>query len=50
MVGDPYFINGVKYTPKENYSYNEVGLATYYGKEFHNQKPINNDSINLLLP
>ena len=43
VVGDPYFIDGVEYIPHENYSYNQVGLATYYGKELHNQKTVNND-------
>ena len=43
LIGDPYFIEGVKYTPKEDYSYSEVGLATFYDKEFHNQKTLNND-------
>ena len=43
LIGDPYFIEGVKYTPKEDYSYSEVGLATFYDKELHNQKTLNND-------
>ena len=43
LIGDPYYIEGVKYTPNENYSYEEVGLATYYDKELHNQKTLNND-------
>tara|TARA_Y100000590_G_C15527786_1_gene941959 strand:- start:85 stop:1002 length:918 start_codon:yes stop_codon:yes gene_type:complete len=42
-VGDPYFIEGVKYTPEENYSYNKTGLATFYSKDLHNVKTINND-------
>ena len=43
LIGDPYFIEGVKYTPNENYTYEEVGLATYYDKDLHNQKTLNND-------
>ena len=43
LIGDPYFIEGVKYTPKEDYSYSEVGLATFYDKELHNKKTLNND-------
>ena len=43
IVGDPYFIEGVLYTPNENFSYNEKGLATYYGKELHNTKTVNNE-------
>lgn len=43
VVGEPYSINGVEYIPNENYTYNKVGLATYYDKELHNIKTINND-------
>ena len=43
LIGDPYFIEGVKYTPREDYSYSEVGLASFYDKELHNQKTLNND-------
>ena len=42
-IGDPYFIEGVEYKPEENYFYNETGLATFYGKELHNSKTVNND-------
>ena len=42
-LGEEYYIEGVKYTPKENYKYEEKGLATFYGKELHNSKTINND-------
>ena len=30
-IGDPYFIAGVEYIPEENYNYNEIGLANFYG-------------------
>ena len=43
FIGDPYYIEGVKYIPEENYTYEEVGLATYYDKELHNKKTANND-------
>ena len=42
-VGEQYYIEGVKYLPEENYNYSEIGLATFYGKELHNIKTINND-------
>ena len=42
-VGEPYFIEGVSYTPEENYNYSEIGLSSFYGKELHNIKTINND-------
>lgn len=43
LIGDPFYIEGVEYTPEENYNYDMVGLATYYDKEFHNKKTLNND-------
>ena len=43
FIGDPYFIQGVEYIPKEDYKYSEIGLSTFYGKELHNVKTINND-------
>ncbi len=46
-IGDPYFIEGVKYIPEENYDYNEIGLASFYGRELHKRKTINNDFNNV---
>jgi len=46
-IGDPYFIEGVEYIPEENYNYDEIGLASFYGKELHKRKTINNDFNNV---
>ena len=43
ILGKKYFIDGVEYTPEENYKYNQIGIATFYNKELHNKKTINND-------
>ena len=43
LIGEPYFIKGVKYVPEENYSYEEIGLATFYDKDLHNKRTANND-------
>ncbi len=43
LVGDPYYIEGVKYIPEEDYLYSKVGLATFYDKELHNHITANND-------
>ena len=43
LIGEPYYIEGVKYVPEENYSYEEIGLATFYDKEIHNKRTANND-------
>ena len=42
-IGMPFNIDGVEYIPQENYNYNEIGLASFYGKELHNKRTINND-------
>lgn len=42
-LGDPYYIEGVKHMPIEDYEYEEIGLATFYGRELHNTKTANND-------
>jgi len=46
-IGDSYFIEGVEYLPTENYNYTEIGLSTFYGKELHKVKTINNDFNNV---
>ena len=46
-IGDAYFIEGVEYIPEENYNYDEIGLASFYGKELHKRKTINNDFNNV---
>lgn len=34
-VGNPYQINGITYYPSEDYSYDETGVASWYGPGFH---------------
>ena len=43
ILEDPYYIDGVLHIPEEDYQYSEVGLASFYGRELHNIKTINND-------
>ncbi|MEJ0063548.1 MAG: septal ring lytic transglycosylase RlpA family protein [Alphaproteobacteria bacterium] len=42
-VGDPYTINGVQYYPKEDFSYDKTGLASWYGPGFHHGRTANGD-------
>ncbi|MBR1778866.1 MAG: septal ring lytic transglycosylase RlpA family protein [Alphaproteobacteria bacterium] len=35
-VGNPYQVAGVWYYPKEDYSYKEIGVSSWYGQDFHN--------------
>lgn len=34
-IGKPYKIMGKWYYPKEDYAYSEVGMASWYGEDFH---------------
>ncbi|MGE4351369.1 MAG: septal ring lytic transglycosylase RlpA family protein [Bdellovibrionales bacterium] len=45
-VGRPYKIKGNWYYPKEDYSYDESGIASWYGADFHNQLTANGEVYN----
>lgn len=45
-VGKPYQINGNWYYPKEDYSYDESGIASWYGDDFHDQRTANGETYN----
>ncbi len=42
-VGKPFKINGVWYFPKEEWSYDEVGSASWYGDDFHGKRTANGE-------
>jgi rare lipoprotein A len=42
-VGKPYQINGVWYYPSEDYAYDETGIASWYGPDFHGKYTANGD-------
>lgn len=46
-VGSPYQIGGQWYYPKEDYSYSEVGIASWYGSDFHNKKTANGENYDM---
>jgi len=45
-VGRPYQIKGVWYYPKEDYSYDETGIASWYGDDFHRLATANGERYN----
>lgn len=45
-VGQPYQIKGIWYYPKEDYSYDETGIASWYGGDFHGQLTANGEIFN----
>lgn len=35
-IGNPYQVSGIWYYPKEDFAYKEIGVASWYGADFHN--------------
>ena len=46
-VGKPYTILGKTYYPEEDENYKEIGMASWYGKDFHNKKTSNGETYNM---
>lgn len=42
-VGNPYKINGQWFYPAVDYNYDEVGIASWYGPNFHGKKTANGE-------
>src|SRR5581483_10532740 len=42
-VGKPYTVAGQTYVPEENPSYSAVGLASWYGDDFHGRQTANGE-------
>lgn len=43
LVGKPYVIAGRTYVPRENPNYSSVGLASWYGANFHGRRTANGE-------
>jgi peptidoglycan lytic transglycosylase len=46
-VGNPYQIDGVWYYPAEDFSYQETGIASWYGEQFHAKETANGEVFDL---
>jgi rare lipoprotein A len=46
-VGNPYQIDGVWYYPSEDWSYDETGIASWYGEQFHGRYTANGEVFDL---
>jgi rare lipoprotein A len=44
-IGEPYQVKGVWYYPKEDFSYDETGIASWYGPGFHAETTANGESF-----
>jgi len=42
-VGEPYQIGGIWYYPAEDYAYDETGIASWYGPDFHGKYTANGE-------
>ncbi len=45
-VGVPYQVEGIWYYPEENEAYDEVGIASWYGPNFHKKRTANGEIFN----
>jgi rare lipoprotein A len=43
VIGAPYVVDGVRYVPREQWDYDEVGVISWYGDDFHLQKTANGE-------
>jgi rare lipoprotein A len=46
-VGTTYTALGQTYTPREDYNYSETGMASWYGRDFHNKKTANGETYDM---
>jgi rare lipoprotein A len=42
-IGNPYQIDGIWYYPGEDYKYDETGIASWYGPDFHGKATANGE-------
>ncbi len=42
-VGEPYQIDGVWYRPREEFAYDQTGIASWYGPDFHGEVTANGE-------
>ena len=46
-IGDPYLIDGKVYYPAEDTNYDEIGIASWYGKKFHKKLTANGETFDM---
>jgi rare lipoprotein A len=47
LVGQPYQINGRTYYPREDFSYDRTGTASWYGSDFHGRRTANGETYDM---
>ena len=46
-IGQPYQIDGTWYYPAEDWNYDETGIASWYGEQFHGKYTANGETFDL---
>ncbi len=46
-IGQPYQVNGIWYVPREQPDYDEVGVASWYGEQFHLKATANGETFDM---
>lgn len=46
-VGNPYYIDGVMFTPAEDPAYDRTGMASFYAEDFHGRKTANGEVFDM---
>lgn len=46
-VGQPYQIRGVWYYPRSDWAYDETGIASWYGEQFHGKPTANGETFDM---
>lgn len=46
-IGEPYQQNGIWYYPSEDYTYDETGIASWYGPDFHGKITANGEDYDM---
>ncbi len=49
-VGQPYQVGGIWYVPREQPDYDEKGMASWYGQQFHMKATANGELFDMNLP
>ncbi len=49
-VGEPYQVAGVWYVPKEEPNYDQQGVASWYGQDFHQKATANGEIFDMRMP
>ena len=47
IIGEPYQVNGRWYRPHEDFSYDRVGIASWYGADYHGRRTANGETYDM---